>query len=389
MARKPKTPAEETAEVLSTPTPRIRAVKPEDLLSTGCTLLNMAISNRPRGGIPKGTYFYFVGDSSSGKTWFCFNLYAEAARNPHFAGYRFVFDNAENGALMDVERYFGKKVAENLAPPRRDKDGEPLHSRTVQEFYLNLAANVKQGPCIYVLDSMDAILDEEEEEVFESELKRHETGKGEVKGSFGVQKAKTNSKRIGQAVQSLRETGSILVVISQTRDKIGARFPTKTRAGGRALRFFAHVEAWTSVKEPIVVTYRGKDREVGAKILIDMQKNRVEGWEGKLPLINFIKTSGVDDVGSNVEYLIDEKHWKKAKKEDGTDTKKRAARSDEEGDGAKTAYAAPEFSFVGTKEEIVQKIEDDSEEVVLQKLVAQVWRDIIANATPTRKAKYE
>ena len=40
-----------------------------DLLGTGSTLLNLAISGKTCGGFPAGKYVFFVGDSSSGKTF--------------------------------------------------------------------------------------------------------------------------------------------------------------------------------------------------------------------------------------------------------------------------------------------------------------------------------
>ena len=145
---------------LSAPVPRVPAIPNEDFLSTGCTLLDLAFSGRPRCGVPKGNYLYLVGDSGSGKTWFTFNLFAEAARNKNFVKYRFVFDNAENGALMDVERYFGTGVVKRLEPPMWDKKSKntPVYSRTVQDFYHHLEINCRKGPCM--IDRLrDAVTD--------------------------------------------------------------------------------------------------------------------------------------------------------------------------------------------------------------------------------------
>ena len=80
---------------------------PEGAVSTGCTLLNLACTDRPDVGFLKGHYYYLVGDSASGKTWLTLSCFAEASLNPAFKDYRFVFDDVENGALMDIEHYFG------------------------------------------------------------------------------------------------------------------------------------------------------------------------------------------------------------------------------------------------------------------------------------------
>lgn len=391
---KPET-ADDIAARLTTPTPRVPPIPPADFLSTGCTLLNVAISGRHNHGVPKGTYLYVVGDSGSCKTWFTFNLFAEAARNQNFADYRFIHDNAENGALMDVAEFFGQSVLDRLEPPAGTSDA-PEYSKTAQQFYMNLALAVRNGPCIYVLDSMDALDDDADADKFEAELHFHETGKGEddIPGSMGMAKAKTNSKNINRVAQLLRTNGSILVVISQTRDKVGGHIPgLKTRGGGRALKFYAHVELWTSVRAPIVRTYLRKPREIGATIRIDIQKNRVSGWEGKIE-IPFLKGFGVDDIGGCVDYLLEERHWTKPKADD---TKTRAKRSvrvvddDDDGDddsGSKTKFYAPEFEFTGNKEQFIKHITESGDEWELAKIVSNVWNDIIDGARPVRKPRY-
>jgi RecA/RadA recombinase len=378
--------ADDLEQQLTAPVARVPAIPKEDFLSTGCTLLDLAFSGRVGCGVPKGNYLYFVGDSGAGKTWFTFNLFAEAARNKNFKDHRFVFDNAENGALMDVGRFFGQGVVDRLEPPNWTRTGKgkkesalPRNSSTVQEFYMHLDLNCAKGPCIYVLDSMDALNDDSDDDKFQQEVTKFVTGKGKPPGSMGMAKAKTNSKNINRVVQSLRPYGSILVVISQTRDKVGGMYPgQKTRAGGHSLKFFAHLEAWMSVRGPIKRRYLRKDREVGSTIKIDVTKNRVSGWEGKFE-IAFLKGFGVDDLGSMVNYLVEERHW---------DTEGRSSSSDREDDADGKTIKAPEFDFEGTKDDLIQKIQDQGDETDLQFLVARVWNDIIAKAAPPRKPRY-
>lgn len=355
------------AEALAADTPRLSPIPRGDFLSTGCALFNMGLSGDPDLGIPKGAYAYLVGESSSGKTWMGHVFFAEAARNPSFVDYRFVFDNAENGALMDVERFFGRSVVDRLEAPAYDK-GAAVYSSTAQEMYFNLAANVRRGPCIYLLDSMDALNDEADDRQFEAAMAKHFTGKGEVPGNMGMAKAKTNSKNINRVTQLLRTNGSILVVISQTRSKVNSQYAgQRTRSGGDALRFYASVEVWFKLSGVLAKEHNGIDREYGTKILGDVAKNRITGWEGKLPPIHFLKGFGIDDTGSCVEYLIDEKHWPK--------------------DGQ--SVSADEFDYKGRPERLIKVIEDDPEGPdKLHRVVAGVWRDIIAKVTPVRKSRY-
>ena len=355
-----------------------------DLLSTGSALLNIAISGDPSGAIPKGTYLYFVGDSGSGKSWFSLGLFAEAVRNPAFKKYSFVFDNAENGALMDVEKFFGAQVPKRMVPPCKD---DSPGSRSLEEFYFNVERAVRRGPCIYVLDSMDSIQPESEEKNFEAKLHYHDTGKGKdaVKGSMGMAKAKVNANHISRiANTTLRSNGSILVVISQTRDLLNAQFPgMRTRSGGKALRFYAHVEAWTKVKGVIKKHHRGKDREIGAYVEVDVQKNRVSGWEGKLPLLSFIKGYGFDDVGSCVDYLLEERHWKPEKAQ----AIKKPYQGEEE-EAKPKSFSAPEFEYTGDKEGLVRLIQESGQEPKLAQIAADLWKSIAAGAAPVRKPRY-
>lgn len=382
--RRASTPGPVTAEataaavdLLTEPVERLPAIPDVDLLSTGCTVLNMAFSGRPGGGIAKGTYVFVVGDSGTLKTWMGFNLFAEAALNPYFDGYDFVFDNAENGALMDIPRYFGQSVLDRMRPPKGTLT-DPTNSRTVQQFYYHVTAACRK-PCIYLLDSMDALNDDTDDAKFDAEMHYYETGKGkgDIPGSMGTQKSKTNSKHINRVAQDLRDTGSILVVIGQTRDKIGGRFPSKTVGGGYALWFYAHLRLWTTKLGDITRRYLRKDRVVGAGVKVDVIKNRQTGWEDAVS-IEHLKEYGVDDVGSSISYLLDEKHWETAKRAKGDD-----------GDETDTGkFHAPEFDFTGTKEQLAKHLIDAGREWDLSVLVAKVWREIMAGAAPYRRSKY-
>lgn len=335
-------------------------IPPENYLSTGITLVNLALSGRHDGGVAKGTYVYFVGDSSSAKTWMCMNLMAEATLNSQFKDYQLVFDNAENGALMNIERYFGSRLAQRMSSPQGG------NSETTEEFYYHLDDALKQGPCLYILDSMDSLDTKDDLEKYEQVKEAHRTGM-EVSGSFGMAQAKINSRNIKRFVSRLRATGSILFVISQTRDKINSPFPMKTRAGGKALKFYSHIEIWTSVKGDIKKTVRGKQRAIGSTILVDVQKNRLTGWDAYKVEVPFFRSFGLDDIGASVDYLVGEGHWKKPDK---------------------GPIIAPEFDVKGNREDIIKIIQSEGGEEDLAKLVQTVWQDIEKSCAVERINRY-
>jgi hypothetical protein len=208
-----------------------------------------------------------------------FQLFAESRLNPKFRNRRMIFDNVEKGALFDVEQFFGDKVAKDLEPPRGTVK-KPIHSETVEEFYDHVDDAVKEGqPFIYVLDSMDSLEAKADRKKYEQEKTFRRSGsKKELPGSFGMAKAKANSSNLKRIVGKLPDTGSNLVIISQTRDDVGSPVPGSTKAsGGRSLRFWATVQIWTKVRGPIKKTVNGKERVVGSYIEFAIRKNRING----------------------------------------------------------------------------------------------------------------
>lgn len=350
----------------------------ECAVSTGSTLLNLACTDTPHLGFVKGGYYYLVGDSTSGKTFLTLTCFAEACRNAAFKNYRLIFDDVEGGAMMDIEHYFGKEVGRRLEPPAVTKKGRPIHSDTVESFYYHITDLINEGsPFIYVLDSQDSLTSTASEEKFDSRKEASRKGE-ESAGSYGDGKAKFHSENLRHVLAGLRRTGSILIIIGQTRDNLGFGFEKKTRAGGKALRFYANLEIWTSVFGKIKKLVRGKERTVGAKCIAEIKKNRVTGKVGKdrsvtIPIYYGL---GIDDVGACVDFLIENKHWVKVKKPDGQESKKKV-------------YDAAELLFQGSRNEIIQHIEEEDLEERVQKLTAKVWNQIEAECTTPRKKRYE
>lgn len=368
----PKAPDTATEEIKAA----MRRKKPKtlplaDFVSTGSTLLNLACSDRPNGGFAKGKYYFLVGDSASGKTWLSLTCNAEAAINPSFKDYEFIYDNVEDGALMDLTAYFGEAMVKRMRAPGADG----TCSTTVESFYYNLDNTIKRSkktgkPFIYVLDSQDALDSEAANEKFEENKVAHEKGK-EKKGSYGDGKAKAHSENIRRALVGVRETGSILIVIGQTRDNISGMGDPKTRSGGRSLRFYATLEIWTSVREKLMKNVRGEPMQIGSLVKVQLKKNR---FTGKLPTvyIPIYHSIGIDDTGSCVDYLLEWKHWS-LKKIKGEESK---------------VIIAPEFEFEGSRGQLIRHIEENNLEQDLRQIVTDVWGEIQEALVVPRKNRY-
>lgn len=303
-----------------------------------------------------------VGDTNSGKSFFSHTILAEATINAKFNQHRLIYDDVEDGALMDTKRYFGHQLARRL---------EILNSSTIEEFYFNVddALNSKQ-PFIYILDSMDGLSSGPELDKFKERKAAHRKQR-EVSGSYGDGKAKRNSSDLRQVRNRLKESGSILLIINQTRDNINkftSMFKPQSRSGGHALEFYAAAQLWTSVKKRIKTPskVKGKYRQTGILSQIKVKRSRFTGRECTVQVPIYWST-GLDDVGSMIAWLIEEGHW----------------------NGSEKKMTAPEFNHNGSVDELIRAIENQGQEKALRLLVSEHWADIEAACTISRKAKYQ
>lgn len=331
-------------------------LSPSTALSTGSTMLNLACTDEPRYGFIKGGYYFLWGDSASGKTWLTMTCFAEAGLNPAFRDYEPHFDDAEGGALMNIKHYFGKDVATRLVPHQ---------SETIQDFYRTVydLLITKRKRIIYVLDSENALDDSAAKKKFRENKNLAEKGEKEA-GSYGTSKAKYHSENIRWVLSALRKTGSILIIIGQSRDNLNAFgfADRKTKSGGRSLSFYANLEMQSSVGKPIKKVVRDLPREVGSNCLVLVRKNRVTGKIGKArsATIPIYYGHGIDDIGSIVDYLVAEKVFTPAD----PDEKRRPQ------------FKIPDVDFVGTRGKIIQFIESTNSEELFQDMAATVWKEI-------------
>lgn len=344
----------------------------DELLSTGVKLLNLIISGNPVGGLVKGRYFYFVGDSSSGKTFFTLTALAEASINPMFDGYRLIYDDVEGGALMNIEQYFGKRLADRIEPPAGTREN-PIYSTLVEEFYFNLddAFNRKE-PFIYILDSQDALDSLYARKKFK-QLKTAMRTETKAKGDFGDGKAKFHSTRIREVTARLQERDSILIVVNQTRDVIEQKpsfgGPKTQASGGRALRFYASVQLWTSVASKIYKKINETKRQIGIMVKVSVKKNRISGKEWAINVPIFF-SHGIDDVGASVDFLTGEGVWQKNK--------------------ITGSIKATDFDGIsGQLDKVVHLIEKDNLEDEVSDIALETYREVEAAARVQRKKRYE
>lgn len=363
--------AKEAKEILTMPKEErkpLLQIPDKNLLKTGYAVLDVHLSGTTRGGYGKGLFVVISGDSSTGKTWLSNTCLAEAVRNEEFDNYDLIFDNIENGNLMDTIYFFGKEVGRRWEPPRGTQKN-PIYSVTSQDLYSGLTKRLKQDrKFIYITDSETALFTEQAEARHEENIKMRDKGK-KTKASFGMEKAKENSDKLRMIVPKLEKHGSILIIITQVRKQIGVMYgDDRTRDGGLSLGFYAHIELWTRKMGKLKAEIRGKDRHIGQNIEIDIRKNRVNGWLGKIQM-PFYFNYGIDELGGCIDYLVDEKHWKKKK----------------------GLIYAEELELTMKRDALIDQIQEDGSEGVVRKAVQRCFHAIekAKRKSIHRKPRYE
>lgn len=376
-----------------------RGFKAPFLVPTGCTLLNLALSDLANGGIPAGAIVNLVGDSQAGKSILAKTIMAEAIKRKLFKKY--IYDETEHADEFDDVHLFGQNFVDTVQPPAWRTDpftGEkvPKNSSKIEDTHMYLRKLLKEGePFLYILDSLDGVESDKDEEFTEKNLKEREKRlekeeaksakkrqieedkkaeketkekEEKVKGSYDLGIPAYLSKRFFKDVEDkLAVNHSVLIIVSQTRQNISViSFAPKRRSGGDALNFFSSAVGWLAVEGPI--TGR-KKIPIGTYTKMKMSKNKLTG---KLRKISFpiYYDYGIDDIGSMIDWLLENGFWKEGK----------------EGIiGPKEIRIEDPIE----EEDLIRVIEEKNKEEDLKALVQKRWMEIEDSLKQDRKRKYE
>jgi RecA/RadA recombinase len=332
------------------------------MLSSGSSLLNLAVSGSVKGAYAVGHYYLIIGDSGSGKTFLTWTTFAEACLDPFFDDHLLVHDDIEAGSMMDVAKYFGKKAKRRVQPPPH---GVSAH---VMDFYYNLDTLLSgDRPFIYVCDSVDGLGSEDADKKFLTNKNARMKG-AKAEGSYGGGQPKAHSENLRRVVRRLQKTKSILLVLNQTRVNLATMsFDKKTTSGGKALTFFAAASIWTSVIKTIAKTVRGRKMPVGIVAQMKTKKNRLQGKSRSVE-VPILTEMGIDNVGSIVDWLVE---WGFIKKS-----------------GAALRFS--DLDFKGSREQLIRHLETEPGMLLeLEITLQEKWNEIEALLLPGRPSRYE
>ena len=262
----------------------------KEFISTGSSVLDLAISNRPNGGIAVGRITEINGLESSGKSLIGTHILAETQKKGGLA----VYIDTETSVSREWLETIGVNVQDLLY----------LHVETVEDIFEcieSIISKIRESDrdrlVTILVDSLAGASTKVEMEAdFE-------------KDGWATSKAIIVSKAMRKITQMVGRERIALIFTNQLRQKLGVMFGDPwTTSGGKALPF--HSSTRIRLKNMGQIKDTGKN-VLGMKCRAQIIKNRL-GPPLRHADFNLYFDSGIDDKGSWLQVLKDHKLVKSA-----------------------------------------------------------------------------
>ena len=214
-----------------------------ETISTGCLSIDLALGV---GGVPRGRIIEIYGPESSGKTTLAEHIVAESQRLGGIAA----FIDAEHALDPDYAKKIGISIDDLII-------SQPDTGEQALEIVENLVRS--NALDVIVIDSVAAL-----------------TPKAEIEGAMGDTHMGLQARLMSQALRKLAgivsKSGTTVIFINQTRQKIGVYFgdPTTT-PGGTALKFYSSVR----IEIRRAAKIKQGDVIIGNRVKVKIVKNKV------------------------------------------------------------------------------------------------------------------
>jgi len=258
----------------------------KEFVSTGSSVLDLAISNRPNGGVAVGRITEINGLESSGKSLIGTHILAETQKRGGVA----VYIDTETSVSREWLETIGVDVSKLLY----------LHVETVEDIFeciesiiVKIRESDRERLVSILVDSLAGASTKVEMEAdFE-------------KDGWATSKAIIVSKAMRKITQMIGRERIALVFTNQLRQKLGVMFGDPwTTSGGKALPF--HSSTRIRLKNMGQIKVGAKNDVIGMKCRAQIIKNRL-GPPLRHADFNLYFDSGIDDMGSWLTVLKDHK----------------------------------------------------------------------------------
>ena len=262
----------------------------KEFISTGSTMLDLAIANKPHGGIAVGRITEINGLESSGKSLIGAHILAETQKKDGIA----VYIDTENSVSEEFLKVLGIDTTQLLYLQLQTVE---QIFQAIEEIVLKVREAEKDRLVTILVDSLAAASTQVEIDAdFE-------------KDGWATSKAIIISKALRKITQLIGRQRIALVFTNQLRTKLGVMFGDPwTTSGGKALPFHASTRIRLKNKGRITDS---KKNVLGMTILAQVVKNRLGPplRHAEFPLYF---ESGIDDIGSWLEVMKKHKLVKSA-----------------------------------------------------------------------------
>ena len=248
-------------------------------ISTGCAMLDVAISNRPYGGLPVGRITEITGLEQSGKSLVSAHLLAETQKQGGVA----VLIDTETAVSREFLEAIGVDVSKLLYVTADSVEQIFDMTETIIE---KVRETSKDKLVTIVVDSVAAA------------STTNELASDYKKDGYATDKAIIISKAMRKITNMIGRQKISLVFTNQLRQKMNAMFGDPwTTSGGKALAFHASVRLRLKNMGQIKMKQGGQERTVGMKVRCQVVKNRM-GPPLRAADFEIYFDRGIDNYGS-------------------------------------------------------------------------------------------
>ncbi len=255
-------------------------------ISSGCSMLDLAISNKPNGGFPVGRITEITGLEASGKSLLAAHTLAETQKRGGLA----VYIDTESATSSEFLTAIGVDLKSMLYVPMETV--EEIFE-TIETIVDNVRLSDKDRLVTIVVDSiMGASTKIEMDAEYD-------------KDGYATSKSIILSKAMRKVTNWIARERICLIFTNQLRTKLGVSFGDPwTTAGGKALPFHSSVRLRLKSLGQIKAKVNGVEQVVGIKTKVTIVKNRM-GPPHRSINYDIYFDSGIDNYGGWLNIMKD------------------------------------------------------------------------------------
>jgi recombination protein RecA len=256
----------------------------KEWISSGCDMLDLAISNRPNGGFPVGRITEVTGLEASGKSLLVSHVAAETQKKGGLA----VYIDTEAASSAEFMSAIGIDLKSMLYVPLE----------TVEEIFETIETIVEQVR----KSDKDRLVTIIVDSIMGASTKIEMAAEYDKDG-YATSKSIILSKAMRKVTNWIARERICLIMTNQLRTKLGVSFGDAwTTSGGKAIPFHASVRLRLKNTGMIKAKIDGVEQVVGSKTEVQVVKNRMGPPHRKVNY-DIYYDSGIDNYGGWLETM--------------------------------------------------------------------------------------